>query len=972
MDPVNFCRKYLTALLVTSVPGIISAQEPYFQQEVNFRIDVTLDDARHVLNAFESVEYINNSNDTLAFIYFHLWPDAYSSNRTDLAKQIFRISGKQKLFNDPLKRGGIDSLDFRVNSRIATWERLKEHRDICIVNLPDRLLPGDTIIISTPFRVKIPQGNISRMGFNENIYQISQWYPKPAVYDRNGWHQMPYLDQGEYFSEFGSFNVSITLQEDYVVGASGDLITESENEWLENTASQWRDTQLKGGSDMKTIVFKGEDIHDFAWVASKRFRVTTTDLTLPGSGKKIITRAIYTGRQAMLWENAHEYINRALLHFSDWIGDYPYNTCTMVQTSIAAGSGMEYPGMAVIGYAEDEYSLDEVIAHEVCHNWIFSAVGTNERRFPFMDEGLTTAYEERYMNLYYPGKKLWEFYFRNSFFPRLMKIDQLPVSSEPELQWLQSARENLEQPLNLPAPEYSDRNYGDLIYYKAGQGFNYLRSFLGDTVFDAVMKVYYKSWRSRHPSPDDLRTVFEEYTGRDLSWFFDDFTGTTKSYDYNVVSLKGERLTLSNKGKLNSPFSITGYFNDTVSFIEWHEGFNGRKHYTLEKSFDRLRLNADHLVPELYHTNNNIRKSGIFRKSDPLSPQLLVSVEDPERRTLMVTPLLNWNRADGFMVGASLNNGFMLPKRFEYLIMPFYKVNDPGISGKGRIAWNISPYNSLIRKLTLSLEGASFGANAINNYRTIKPGIDIWFRNDDVISETGHRSFIRMIHVTDIMTVNTDIRAGSESFWQFGHSFFRSGQLNPFDLTALYEFSGTYGKVSAAWNYRVSYYGRNKGLDIRLFAGTMIKSDPEREIYLFAPSGRSGMELYLFQGDFPDRFATFPESFWSRQMVLSEGAIISPVNDSTGFSRSVISISLESNLPGIAGRLPIRPFAAAVYAPDIRNPYLFETGVKAGFRNFFEISIPLLVSENISSIRGTVKERIRFILNLESLLKVRM
>lgn len=966
---------FLIFLLVLPRLSPLSGQENYFQQEVNFTINVTLDDQRHLLKASETIQYINNSPDNLDFIYFHLWPNAYSGNNTDLAKQIFRTGGKQKLFNDPRKRGWIDSLNFSVNNIPVNYEELPGQPDICLVRLPEKLPPGDTILITTPFMVKFPEGNISRMGFNNGAYQVSQWYPKPAVYDKNGWHPMPYLDQGEYYSEFGRFDVFITLNHDFVVGASGDLVTGSEIEWLENSASEWRDLSVHTQPGLKkTLHFHGENIHDFAWVADKRFRVVTSKLILPQSGREITIRVMYTPNiQALRWEYAPEYVNRAILRFSEWIGDYPYNTFTAVQTSLAAGSGMEYPGMTIIGDAEDDYSLDEVLAHEICHNWFYSALATDERRYPFMDEGLTTAFEERYMNLYHHGKKMWELYFKNPRTARFLKIDKLPVQSLSEIQWLISARDNLEQPLDLPAGEYTDRNYGDLVYFKAAKGFNYLRAFLGDSIFDSIMRDYYSEWGNRHPAPEDLENVFKHHTAGDLSWFFDDFISETKRYDYKLTRLRGDSLLVKNKGEMNSPVSVSGLKDDSAAFTAWHEGFSGKKWIGIpDNNFDEIKLNASHIVPELSYTNNNIKTSGLFRKSDPMTPQLMVSVEDPERRTWMLIPLLNWNRADGFMAGMALNNGAMLPKPVEYVIMPFYTFRDPGLSGKGRVSLNFIPYNCIIRKLTVSLEGAHFGATQFNDYQTIRPGLDIWFRNRNMISTESQRVFWRFISATDIEEIDTDVDAGTREFLQFGYSFERSSMVNPFDLVAALETGDSYCKASLEFNYRISYNTGNRGVDARLFAGAMIKTNPGSPLYSFAPSGRSGRELYLYQGDFPDRFSGFSENFWSRQMELSEGAIVSHVNDTTGYSSSILSFSLSGNLPGVAGRIPVKPFANLVYAADVAKPVFFETGIKAGIWGFLEVHLPLLVTENISSVRSKIKERIRFTLNLNQVLKFRM
>ncbi|MDZ7740022.1 MAG: M1 family metallopeptidase [Bacteroidales bacterium] len=442
------------------------------------------------------MEYINHSPDTLHFIYFHLWPNAYSDNKTQLASQVFRANGKSKLFNDQELTGFIDSLDFKVDGRQVQWNLLPGQTDICRIDLNEPLTPGDTIHITTPFRVKIPKGVTSRLGHIGESYQISQWYPKPAVYDKDGWHQMSYLDQGEFFSEFGSFDVRITLPDNYIVGATGNLQNQQELEMLEKLAADtlWKNSSyLKkvpfpaSSKQIKTLHYTAREVHDFAWFADKRFNVMTGKIKLPGSDREVTTWVMFTNRQSNLWKEALAYVNEAILWASEKAGDYPYESFTAVQSALSAGYGMEYPGITVIGLAEDAYSLDEVLSHELFHNWFYGALASNERKYPFMDEGITSAYTARYMNEKYPLKKLWQVYFKDWQLARFLSIDRLPVERMQELEWLVQARNNLEQPISLPAKEFNDLNYGIILYNKSTIAFNYLRAYLGDSLFDAAI-----------------------------------------------------------------------------------------------------------------------------------------------------------------------------------------------------------------------------------------------------------------------------------------------------------------------------------------------------------------------------------------------------------------------------------------------------------------------------------------------------
>ncbi len=209
------------------------AQKVYFQQEVNYTINVTLNDKNHSLSAKEEIQYTNHSPDTLKFIYFHLWPNAYKNNSSALAKQLLLLEKTDFFFSTQEERGFIDSLNFVVDGKKTIWEYDSQHIDICKVFLPKPLAPNEKVNIKTPFYVKIPAAKFSRLGHTQQAYFMTQWYPKPAVYDNSGWHPMPYLDQGEFYSEFGNFDVSITLPENYVLAATGDRVdAEKEEDFL--------------------------------------------------------------------------------------------------------------------------------------------------------------------------------------------------------------------------------------------------------------------------------------------------------------------------------------------------------------------------------------------------------------------------------------------------------------------------------------------------------------------------------------------------------------------------------------------------------------------------------------------------------------------------------------------------------------------------------------------------------------------
>ncbi|MEO7292743.1 MAG: hypothetical protein ABIW34_06555, partial [Ginsengibacter sp.] len=243
-------------------------------------------------------------------------------------------------------------------------------------------------------------------------------------------------------------------------------------------------------------------------------------------------------------------------------------------------------------------------------------------------------------------------------------------------------------------------------------------------------------------------------------------------------------------------------------------------------------------------------------------------------------------------------------------------------------------------------------------------------------SAIRHKLYGYYIAASDLYQIELLKKAKMRSYFQFGYLLENSG-INPFNVLTSIEYNKLFQKTSVEINYKYTYDGKKNGLDIRLFAGTMLKNTANVPFYALSASGRSGREEYLFQGFYPDRFTKFPKSFWSRQMTLSEGGLVSPVNDSLGYSRWLISSSITSNLPGRASRIPVKPFVNVLlnehgFNMSHNSPFFCEAGLMAGIWGIFEVYVPLLVSRNIESINGSFKNRIRIVLKLDVLKQVKL
>lgn len=703
----------LLKLFVFLICGNTLFAQNYWQQEVNYTISVELNDKNHTLYGNESFEYTNNSPDQLNEIYIHLWPNAYSNKKTALAKQTYQMGENElTLGNDSLK-GSISQLDFKVNDIPVLWEYEAHNIDICVLRLNEPLLPGNKIIVSTPFFVKIPSGSISRLGHVGQSYQITQWYPKPAVYDKDGWHQMPYLTQGEFYSEYGSFDVSVTLPENYIIGATGDLQTASEVDFLtqlaEKTAEELKDVQPgkknypKGSNDFpatsttkKTIRYTQKNVHDFAWFADKRYMVLKGEVELPHSKRKVTSWAMFTPRNKGLWSKAIEYINDATFYYSKWNGDYPYNQVTAVDGTISAGGGMEYPNVTVIGNSSTAMELEVVIVHEVGHNWFYGQLGSNERVHGWMDEGMNTLNEIRYVQTKYPNNTALSDMVLGGRF-HLNNLDHHDMA---DISYRAIAGIGEDQPIESHSARFTSANYGIIMYQKTGLVFYYLKDYLGEELFDKCMQDYYRDWEFKHPKPEDMQASLEKSSGKKLDWLFNDLIKTTNHIDYKISSAKkteaGYIVKTKNVGQVDGPLEINGILNDSVVETVWIEPGSKKNEVKLtSEKLDEIRIDEGKDIPEMSRQNNSWSKERFLNKVEPLKFEFLIGDHEPERTRVFWTPTIAGNFYDKFMIGVAVHNYGAPTKKFNYLVAPFYSFGRQMVSGIGDFNYTFLPKNTL-------------------------------------------------------------------------------------------------------------------------------------------------------------------------------------------------------------------------------------------------------------------------------------
>jgi len=967
----------------------------YWQQQVDYTIEVSLNDTTNELNGFITMRYTNHSPQALNEIYMHLWPNAYRNQSTPLANQLLENGRTAFHFSKPNQRGYIDQLDFKLNAEACVWNYDTACKEICKLTLNQPLKTGESVSISTPFHVKLPE-TFSRLGHVGQSYQITQWYPKPAVYDKYGWHPIPYLDQGEFYSEYGNFDVSITLPENYVVGASGDLQDENEIKWLNKKAEETKtikdyDEDMKfppSSTTTKTLHYKQTNIHDFGWFADKRYHVLKGEVELPNSKRKVTTWAMFTNSAPELWVKAPQYLHDAIYYYSTWIGEYPYQQVTAVDGTISAGGGMEYPNITVIGEEKTAFALDNVITHEVGHNWFYGIIGSNERDHAWMDEGINSYYEYRYARTKYPHLGLVPKLKDGA--AKFFDIGQYNHKYQMDLGYQYMARENNDQPIDITSAKFTDFNYGLIVYGKTMLIFDYMEAYLGTETFDKVMHKYFEIWQYKHPQPEDVRAVFEKETGKDLSWFFNDLLKTDKKIDYKIAKVDAGNATdkklveLKNAGNISSPVQVSVLKKDSVIRTQWVEGFSGNKQIEVDATGgDKIQIDPQLNMPEVNRRNNSYMLDKLAHKFEKLRLQFIGSIENQNRTQVCFLPYFGWNNYDKTQVGIALYSPFVPMRKFNYLLVPAIGTGSKQFIGYGKVNYNF--YLDKIQRLTIGVAGKRYSYLLFPKNLTlnkVEPFMHFEFKKQDPRSPYTHSLNLRST-VVMLDWINFDGDKTMQHYYvnEARYLFERNTTLHPLNVSVTLRQGTQFLGLWAEGNFKISYKKKNQGFFVRVFAGgfplyTKPSSDinaPLPKLYLSTAATNTYaywlQKDYMFDENFVDRNGR--DKYLGRQVALTGGAFRS-LSTFGSTNKFLASANFSSTILRV---IPIRPFAStAVILNDLNKiQFAAEFGLSiVAIPNMIEIHLPLVATKNIIESQKTLGitkwyQRISFTLKLQQI-----
>ncbi|MBT0607120.1 M1 family metallopeptidase [Aequorivita echinoideorum] len=536
--------KHIFSALLFSIGflGLAQNNHAYWQQEVDYKMNIEMDVKKFQYKGKQELKYTNNSPDTLTKVYYHLYFNAFQPN-SEMDVRSRTIADPDGRVGDriskltPSEIGYIKPTVFTQDGSPAKYEIVGTVMQV-ILNKP--ILPGTSTVFKMDWDAQVPL-QIRRSGRNNEegvALTMTQWYPKLAEYDFEGWHADPYIGR-EFYGVWGDFDVTITIDEKFTIGGTG---------YLQNPAEVGHGYQMSNQKTMKPVKgkytwhFLAPDVHDFAWAADPDFVHDTFD---GPNGVKLHFFYKDDSELAENWKKLQPKTAEIMQFFNENVGVYPYEQYSVIQ---GGDGGMEYAMCTMITGKREFESLVGVTAHELAHSWFQFVLATNESKHEWMDEGFTSFISDEAMNAV------------------MEKTNPNPHSGSYR-GYMFMATSGQEQPLTTHADRYAtNRSYGINAYSKGAVFLTQLGYVIGPENLSKTLKRYYSDFKFKHPTPNDFIRTAEKISGFELDWYLMDFTQTTNTIDYGIKSVendgKNTKVTLERIGLMPMPIDLYVSYED--------------------------------------------------------------------------------------------------------------------------------------------------------------------------------------------------------------------------------------------------------------------------------------------------------------------------------------------------------------------------------------------------------------------------
>ena len=906
-------------------------------------VNARLHDSLRTIDINQEITFVNNGDQNLNVIYLNDWNNAFSSKSSALAKRFAEDFARRFHFAKDQERGWTQVNAIKNSEgEDFIWERPGGYVDLIRLRLEEPLMPGDSLKIKLDYNLRIPDDKFTRYGVDGNFnYKLRYWYITPAPYDGK-WKIYSHKDLGLQYVKPYEIKLNLTVPTEYYA-ASGLNLTETNSK-----------------TKFKTLTFEGAERVESKMYITKDYIFES----IAANGVQIVTNVEDEGVQ---YDVKKAFLERSMKYLEERLGPYPFKNLFITEEDYLKDPiyGLNMLPSFIRPFP-DGFQYDAKLFKTLSSAYLKNTIWLDPRKEKWVTDGIAISLMMDYVDEFYPNMKLAGS-LSNIIGLRWFHAADLNYNDQYQLMYMNTARLNIDQPLNSSQDSLVKFNKNISNAYKAGVGIKYLEDFLDQESVRKSIKQFYTDYNLKPVREANFEAILKQNASKDIDWFFEDYVESNKKIDFKIQST--ERINdsmlavkIKNRRDNKMPISLYGIDQEKIKYKYWFENIQDTQTVVVKgKGIERLALNYEQIIPEVNQRNNY---KGVTKLLDkPIQFRLLQDIEDPKYHQVFFMPEFDYNLYDGISIGPKLYNKTLLNRNFNFAISPKYGFTSETLVGSASVS-NVHQFDKKLYAIAYGIGGTRFSYGYDLFYEKVTPFLSFNFRNPYLRSNEGQRLLIRNVYVKRDQNPEVPLEQPNYNVFNVRYNYFNPNFLKHFSAGVDYQLSDKFSKISFSANYR-RLFKNNRQIELRMFAGTFVYSDVRSDDYFSFALDRP--TDYLFDYNYYGR--SQGSGLFSQQFIEAEGGFKSKLqpeyaNDWIMTLNGSVSIWNWIHAYGDVGMVKNR---------GENGKFVYDSGIRVSLvQDYFELFFPVYSNLGWEIADDNYDQKIRFIvaLDLNTLIKL--
>lgn len=908
----------------------------------SLKIDAKFDVESKKIYIEQTIVYTNISKDTLKTVFLNDWMESFSTKSTPLAKRFAEEFNTDIHFAKNEERGFTVITSMTQNDKEVENNRLKDQLDVVSVNLNEPIAPGESYTLKINYIVQVPSSKFTRYGITSaGEFNLRYWYITPAVYDGE-WQYQSHKNLDDMYVPLSNISISITCPTYFYVNSELNKSEEIIND------------------EIKKVYLNGKNRRNSKLFLSRTHRFKEVKMDSLTVISDLETEGISSMEQALITDQIIKFIEKNL-------GEYPHEKLLI--------SDIDYRKQPIYGLNQlpnfirpfpGNFQYELKLLKTSLQNYLENTVNVNPRKDQWLLDAIQIYYMMKYVDENYPDVKMLGG-LANIWGLRTFHAADLHFNDQYYLAYMNMVRTNRDQPLGMSKDSLLKFNANIANKYKAGLGFQYLDTYIGENTLETTVKTFVEKNQKLQTNSKSFEDYLKSRTSKDIDWYFEDYINSRDKLDFTIKHLQKTEdsvtFTIKNKAKNNVPVTLYTLKKDSVVSKTWIENVYDEETFTIPKNgADKLALNYDRSMPEANLRDNQKSLRNFLFNNKPIQVRLFKDIEDPNYNQVFIMPLVKFNNIyDGLTLGAKIYNRTILRKHLNYKLEPQYALNSKNLTGSASIYNFHDVEDSNLYNISYGLS-ASYQSYAEDLFvRRIYPALSFAFRDKNDF-RSNWRQFIDFRFLDIRRDDNPNFEEGIDepnySVFNVRYVYSDDNLVNLQHFFADFQLSKTFGKLSFNYKYR-HLYENNRQLSLRFFTGLFLyNNNPDGFDYFSFALDRP--TDYLFDYAYLGRSES--SGIFSQQLIIAEGGFKSKLEPA--FANQWITTANFST--SLWRYFQVYGDIGLVKKRHDNPKFVYDSGFRLNLvQDYFEIYFPVYSNLGWEISQAHYAEKIRFIFTVD-------